>query len=1118
MQNINVNDPNLGQTHPNLLPWVRDMRAAGYTPQQMQHYFALQVQSQLRRPQHQQQPHPQTRIPQQQRQQTHPQAQQHQQQHMPPIQRQISNHNPGVTTPKKRYSIQIMLMQNVNENEKYEDLGKILMAVNEDILCREFVTEAKKKIDLKVKHKWELSYDLNGDETKNGLTLFIRAAEDDDITDPHKWFEMVDDNEPVKDYVQEGEVIVFLFRLLPDIPIAPMISNLILSNNNNSNINNNHVDSIKLVYFDHECTIKETLQPFSETAITEFIDSISSENNMTNHYTFDLFITAGFPFNNSDLLALCKENDTVYISPRWKEHQDAFILPYRAPDEQKSKQSKHDIVYTTISDTLRLSADWMPVVAQTRKGMTSFLSCLYTITMSNVKNKHKLLGKLRHCLRQEKWKYPPGLLSMKILLEQRVNQLTKHHKAVISNLFYLIFRMIIPNKMCNDNRKVFQYSHIIMSHLLGECTKDSLKRFEKYKSIQLKKPSVFRRRSVEDSSDSLKNVDKAWIAVLKRMYPHSDDVYVWDYTELQGGKEENDDDIEMIDAPTEVWDESKWTALTTSIGNGEYNKMMRVVPTLSLKRLSCSSFALTLDNEGDLCVLCGSVKDDVNTRQFYCPLRRDIYQCDLDELAKQIHELDLNINEITGYVDDGDVVDDRQPLEAVMVVLDRSHSMTDSFFGNRDVDMCRLDIVKQYFDAFLNRSKAYDYANHIGLILFGSKIEIKCNISPLYEKFRDKINEIEVEGRTALRDAIKQAAAELNKWKTQYSNRRNCNLRIIALTDGLDSRSTTKEDELLDILISSAITADCIMIGHYNRALHKICDSTGGYVFYPKTFHDGLRIFELETFLSITERGDLKDRKNRYRQHGSRSRMHYESNVDICDAYQVPKGKTIEHFNVATVSLRSKIRSINHGGMEHKEEEENESQSDYATPMKRKKVLREMSNIMNDPHPFWNIFVDDKNIFFWKLLLSGPPQTPYEGGTFVLYLDLRGEYPQKAPKMRFITPIKHVNVNTYGRICHSIFDRNYTPDVKIRGILNVVYGLLLNPDWDDPLDSVLRQEYADNPELFRWSVKAHVQQYAMSKTRAEMMKELSGQSRKRNLSNMMMTGYDTNNAKKRRLR
>jgi len=39
-----------------------------------------------------------------------------------------------------------------------------------------------------------------------------------------------------------------------------------------------------------------------------------------------------------------------------------------------------------------------------------------------------------------------------------------------------------------------------------------------------------------------------------------------------------------------------------------------------------------------------------------------------------------------------------------------------------------------------------------------------------------------------------------------------------------------------------------------------------------------------------------------------------------------------------------------------------------------------------------------------------------------------------------------------GRICHNIFDRNYSADVTMREILEAVYGLLIVPEAEDPLD------------------------------------------------------------------
>jgi ubiquitin-protein ligase len=83
--------------------------------------------------------------------------------------------------------------------------------------------------------------------------------------------------------------------------------------------------------------------------------------------------------------------------------------------------------------------------------------------------------------------------------------------------------------------------------------------------------------------------------------------------------------------------------------------------------------------------------------------------------------------------------------------------------------------------------------------------------------------------------------------------------------------------------------------------------------------------------------------------------------------------------------------------------------------------------------------------------MEGPPESIYTNGTFVLYLHMENDYPTFAPKCRFVTPIYHPNINRHGRICHSIFDRNWTTDTSNAMVLSTVYGLLFEPDYSDPV-------------------------------------------------------------------
>ena len=55
--------------------------------------------------------------------------------------------------------------------------------------------------------------------------------------------------------------------------------------------------------------------------------------------------------------------------------------------------------------------------------------------------------------------------------------------------------------------------------------------------------------------------------------------------------------------------------------------------------------------------------------------------------------------------------------------------------------------------------------------------------------------------------------------------------------------------------------------------------------------------------------------------------------------------------------------------------------------------------------------VDQDNIFEWRVTLTGPKDTSYKGGVFLLYVTFPDDYPYHAPEVVFRTPIYHLNIN-----------------------------------------------------------------------------------------------------------
>uniref|UniRef100_A0A3B1IWQ4 UBC core domain-containing protein n=1 Tax=Astyanax mexicanus TaxID=7994 RepID=A0A3B1IWQ4_ASTMX len=162
---------------------------------------------------------------------------------------------------------------------------------------------------------------------------------------------------------------------------------------------------------------------------------------------------------------------------------------------------------------------------------------------------------------------------------------------------------------------------------------------------------------------------------------------------------------------------------------------------------------------------------------------------------------------------------------------------------------------------------------------------------------------------------------------------------------------------------------------------------------------------------------------------------------------------------------------------------------------KDKRILEELKSLHCDPHPYCRILPSESDFSFWKILLKGPPETPYENGVFELYCEFGAEYPVKPPVMKFLTPIYHCNVNNVGRICHNIFDRNYSAQITMREILDAVYGLLIAPEPEDPLDSVLAEEYQSNKEKYEEEARKNTKSNASISMQAAEQKYAPEQSK-----------------------
>ena len=111
-----------------------------------------------------------------------------------------------------------------------------------------------------------------------------------------------------------------------------------------------------------------------------------------------------------------------------------------------------------------------------------------------------------------------------------------------------------------------------------------------------------------------------------------------------------------------------------------------------------------------------------------------------------------------------------------------------------------------------------------------------------------------------------------------------------------------------------------------------------------------------------------------------------------------------------------------------------------ATPAATKRLTKEYAAIAKSPPPYIVAHPSEKNILEWHYIITGPPETPYEGGQYWGTLMFPPDYPFAPPAIRMHTPSGRFQPST--RLCLSISDfhpKSFNPAWEVSTILT---GLL----------------------------------------------------------------------------
>ncbi|KAK3591859.1 hypothetical protein CHS0354_005060 [Potamilus streckersoni] len=119
------------------------------------------------------------------------------------------------------------------------------------------------------------------------------------------------------------------------------------------------------------------------------------------------------------------------------------------------------------------------------------------------------------------------------------------------------------------------------------------------------------------------------------------------------------------------------------------------------------------------------------------------------------------------------------------------------------------------------------------------------------------------------------------------------------------------------------------------------------------------------------------------------------------------------------------------------------------------RMKRELQLLTQSPPHGISCWAKEDQLDKLEAQILGIEGTPYEGGLFKLEIQIPDRYPFEPPKVRFVTPIYHPNIDTGGRICLDTLKMPpkgaWKPCLNVSTVLTSIQLLMAEPNPEDPL-------------------------------------------------------------------
>ncbi|KAF2074167.1 hypothetical protein CYY_004512 [Polysphondylium violaceum] len=384
-----------------------------------------------------------------------------------------------------------------------------------------------------------------------------------------------------------------------------------------------------------------------------------------------------------------------------------------------------------------------------------------------------------------------------------------------------------------------------------------------------------------------------------------------------------------------------------------------------------------------------------------------------------------------------------------VIVIDCSGSMTEKAFP---FGMSRIEYAQALFQTFIDKYIQYECPVAVGLVTFGDTFKMTFNITKNFDSFSSALGTISADmGGTRLYEAIQYAAQEIVAFKRNPdielapANELNC--RIFCLTDGQDT-SGIHPYTIYSYLAQNKIIIDSIPIGTGGEKLPNLSKATGGTSFFANNVQAGINLFEREALVTVSIRENFKP---------------FPIFITNLQAFDYVQGHCVDSIQRAANPIYNSNFS---------------SKVDLSKVPSHKLVLQEYNKFINSSPVGFTAFLNSSDNRYWKVIYKGAQDTPYENGHWVISLEFPSNFPNGAPKIRFLTQIYHFNISNDGTICLDILKNSWNPMISIEKVMIAINALLVDPNLNEPLDSLKASIYRDNITQYWSNVRQWTHTYA----------------------------------------